>query len=756
MNLYKKSFKPLKYKYLDILTIATSIVLFNLYFILNYSFLSDNSAYFIPHYHFITESLKKGDIPYWFPYNFTGLPEIFKPELAIFNPFTIILLISNYTINHNLDISITGNLREIVNMCSQIFGSIGMYFLCKNYFFKDKKINIFISVLFSLSPFAGHLPNTTVILGFVALPWIVLFLMRLIDQSTRKNFFILTFFNFLLFTSGYVYYYVYFIIFQLIITFFFNYKKIFYVIASYIMAITLSLFFLLPNYHIINLSNRSDNITDHKIYSLKITKIIQLLNPLPNGFSYSELDPKDEFSLPTITLGSSSFLILLLGTFFYKKDRKYLFLVISFFLFLVYSSIGYILPSEVINQIPIVNKFRSHSQGFVISYFTMVILAGRGLEIAKTINNSSYLKSIVRISSVAFALAGLLLLYNNLNNIVITSWIRSLLVMSLSSICLLLISRKNNIGIYILFLLMFCELFYVYGQFKSHVLVKTSYRDYFAANSLILPEMKNNLRERVYFFNNQFGYNTSHLNIEQFSGYEALPYKAWYDFGYRYGHIEHLKKLNVRYIVSTDSSYSKENGFKLIEKVYGDKKFSQNIFSSIESLPYPSIHSKNNHYIYEILDPVPRFFATTKITPCKEEGCIKQEDFPNKLIYNGDLNTIFTSNDKVKINNLNKQSSEIEMDILSPTHNFIGSSEIYDPGWSLYINENKKDIYKISTGFIGFFVDSGKNQVYLRYFPQGLKLGATLSIFFLFLFICIFIYWNKAKIIVKFTNDYVK
>lgn len=739
-----KKFVPTFFKMFDfnIIYIFLIIFLFNIPFILNYSYSGDNLAYFVPHYHYITQSLRDGEVPFWFPYSISGLPEIFKPELAIFNPMTIFLIVTNLIFNQNMDISLTGNLREVVNMLTQFFGAVGMYCLLKKHFFKNRITNIFLSVLFVLSPFAGHFPNTTVILGFVLLPWLILFLMNFIYENTRTNFFLLVFFNFLLLTSGYIYYYVYFLIFQLLICVFLDYKKIFYVFFSYFLAVGIALFFLIPNYHVISNSSRSENITNHQLYSLKITKLIQLVNPLPNGFSDSQLDPHDYWTRPVVTLGSSCLFIFLIGFLYIKKEKKYYALVFSLILFFIYSMIGNIFPSEWINAIPVISKFRSHAQGFIISYFCMVILAGRGLEYLEEKGSNFNFLNIINLFFTISIITSIFLINKNNDMEVLYSWMRALSILGVSIVLIFWVSRKFLLGQVLLVLIAIVESFFVYSRFEDHVLVKWPYNDFFTRNSLVLPDMRNNDKIRVYFYNNQFAYNTANLKIHQFVGYEALPYKSWYDFGYRYGPLEHLKKLNVKYIVTTEKSYSEKENLRLIKTISPWEKPGQKFISSMDGLSYLSPESKNTHYIYEVLDYTPRFFATRELIPCEGSFCLKEENFPSKLSYNGTEYKKFSLESEVGINLVSKKSSQIELDVESKDVNFIGSSETFDSGWEIFINGKKSELYSISAGFIGFFVEPGKNKIILKYYPSGLNLGIFLSLTFIILNTIIYFRWD--------------
>jgi hypothetical protein len=325
---------------------------------------------------------------------------------------------------------------------------------------------------------------------------------------------------------------------------------------------------------------------------------------------------------------------------------------------------------------------------------------------------------------------------------ILNSWIRALLILGVSILLLFWISRKIFLGHVLLVLFAVVESFFVYSRFENVILVKWTYNDFFTRNSLVLPDMRKNDNIRVYFSNNQFAYNTANLKIHQFVGYEALPYKSWYTFGYRYGPIEHLKKLNVKYIVTTEKSYSEKENLRLIKTISPWEKPEQKFISSIDGLPYLSPESKNTHYIYEVLDYTPRFFATRELIPCKDSSCLKEENFPSKLSYNGTEYKKFSIENEVGINLVSKKSSQIELDIESKDVNFIGSSETFDTGWEIFINGKKSELYSVSTGFIGFFVEPGKNKIILKYYPSGLNLGILLSLIFIILNTFIYFRWD--------------
>lgn len=69
----------------------------------------------------------------------------------------------------------------------------------------------------------------------------------------------------------------------------------------------------------------------------------------------------------------------------------------------------------------------------------------------------------------------------------------------------------------------------------------------------------------------------------------------------------------------------------------------------------------------------------------------------------------------------------------------------YTSGWTAYVNGEKKDTVQIATMFTGIELEKGTNNIELRYFTPGLRLGICLSIMGLFLLIGINIKYQKRN-----------
>ena len=205
--------------------IPVTIALFAIPTFLKKDFGGDFMAYFIPHYSFILQNLKSGSMPFWFPYSYLGLPEIFKSELAVFHPVTISIFIADYLFNSKNSLNILGNIIELCWLAFLALGGIGFYKLTSKNLGFDKFASFIGALVFCLNPLMLSTMNTSVYLGINLLPWIFLSLLDFLNETTFKNFVKLTIINYILFATGYPYFYVYFYIAELFLVLIFSIKK---------------------------------------------------------------------------------------------------------------------------------------------------------------------------------------------------------------------------------------------------------------------------------------------------------------------------------------------------------------------------------------------------------------------------------------------------------------------------------------------------------------------------------------------------
>src|SRR3989344_8473190 len=124
----------------EILKVAGIYLLIGIFF-LGKAFLKeyisgDFSAFWIPNYRFVLESIKSGILPFWQPYSFLGVPGIFHPGYAFFYPILWLFFVINFIFNPTLNINFLGKTLELYLYLHLLIGAVGMYILVR------KKLNL--------------------------------------------------------------------------------------------------------------------------------------------------------------------------------------------------------------------------------------------------------------------------------------------------------------------------------------------------------------------------------------------------------------------------------------------------------------------------------------------------------------------------------------------------------------------------------------------------------------------------------------
>ena len=70
----------------------------------------------------------------------------------------------------------------------------------------------------------------------------------------------------------------------------------------------------------------------------------------------------------------------------------------------------------------------------------------------------------------------------------------------------------------------------------------------------------------------------------------------------------------------------------------------------------------------------------------------------------------------------------------------------YDAGWTLKINNQKQNIYKVNGGFIGFISDENETTYTLSYFTPNLKEGLIACLSGILLFVILWFIYRRSKI----------
>ncbi|PJA91239.1 MAG: hypothetical protein CO135_02285 [Candidatus Levybacteria bacterium CG_4_9_14_3_um_filter_35_16] len=706
----------------------------------------------VPWYHFLYTNLRHGIIPFWSPYSLLGLPFLFSPSIAVFHPFTLLVIVLNFIFNfHNPSIEITGKIIQYVIAISFCFGATGMYVFCKKILNVSRFTALFAGIAFSLNPFLIHDVHVVFVdWGINSLPWIFLLLVLFLSKPSFKTHLGITLLNLSLLATGYPYYYIYFILAEIFLAFFYGRKKIALFFLSLLNSLLLAGFFLLPYLMVFLQYGRSENVYDftwHSFASQFPTGILLILNPLTYSSNIAKYaDFSAVFSGAVLTWGTFAFVFLIYGLFFLKNKPIYFWTVITFFITLFYS-FGSNLASHSFfgTLLPIIYKFRSHARIFSLTVFAGVILIALGID---AVNKRLKVKYVdiafwfICISVFIGLILGPVFFWSKIAST--AEFYKGTSIMFLFLFCsLIIISMTVRYGKKIFLVLglviMLLEYHYYLPSQKVYFTDNVTYDKFYRFNPTI-PELpsSNNLF-RIYF-EGPFYYNSSVIGIYGLQGFENNPPNAYGELINRYFWTPRLWQItNVKYIVTPTADFGANNSELVKIKTINPSEYPNQFSSKDYNTPY---------YVYKIKDYLPRFYVPQKVDPCLDKECFKNENIPELVIAKELSNSIINPKTGTEINIKSYTLNNIDMEITTPKETFIASSETYDNGWSLTIDGKSSKIYFISNGLRGFIVPAGKSVVRMSYFPPYLIKGIFFSIIGI-AFLCGIFVFNKKRYEIK-------
>lgn len=695
-------------------------------------------------YHFTFVNLKQGILPWWSPYAFSGIPHLLKPELAIFHPFTLLTMFLNLLINRGQTIGITGQLMEIVSVFSLAVAASGVYLFSRKILSLSSVASLFAALAYALNPFTiFQIHSTTVLDGVTLLPWLMFFLVRFINSPSFITFFFLVLGNYLL-LIGYTYHYIYFFFMELSLILVLNYRKTLHFFLAFGAALLISCIFLTSYADIYAHSPRNENNYDiafHSFAALSPVKIAEIFSPISLSSTQTTSEFTALFAGPTLTWGTFAFVFLIYGLFAFKKQRIYVWIAGIFFLSLFYSFGGNLQTHNFFgNLVPLIYKLRFHARVFIVIIFAGALLIGLGVQAIQEQRRIKFIEFFFWILLLVL-LSGLLLgeLYfpqRITNNSEILKGFTTTLLFLFSSLVIIALSfRFAGKGfLYIGLIVMCIELNLFFQNFTDFFTKNITYDQFYKINSLI-PEMpsKNNLF-RMYFEDDQFAYNTSVFGIYNSNGYENNPSPTINERYNRYGVVRFYETTNVKYVVTTTDNWQSQ---------YPDVVKIKTIVP--QNLPNETyFHSPDkNHYIYLLKNYLPRFYVPGQVLSCDNGACILKDNPPKVVVAKGLPEKIVNPEKNVSIQVEEFSPNTVKLKVNAPKKTYVASSEIWDKGWHMKVNNQTATIYDTSNGLRGFIVPPGKTEVVMNYFPPRLFIGAILSIIGIVL---LFVIW-KTKLI---------
>lgn len=193
-----------------------------------------------------------------------------------------------------------------------------------------------------------------------------------------------------------------------------------------------------------------------------------------------------------------------------------------------------------------------------------------------------------------------------------------------------------------------------------------------------------------------------------------------------------LSLLNVKYVLS--NNYFPEGDYKLVYdrelKIYLNKNYLPRSF-----LVNRVITASDKKKIFS-------YMKSADFSPLKEALV---ENLPEKFALRLNNSAI---NDSSSTIIRNYQSDRVEIEVLAASDKFLVLSDLYYPGWEVYIDGKKGNIYPTNYIMRGVFVNKGRHLVQFFYRPGSFRIGVKISLTTLLAILIIYRYK-----LIKFKDD---
>ena len=468
--------------------------------------------------------------------------------------------------------------------------------------------------------------------------------------------------------------------------------------------------------------------------------------------------------------------LALIGSYFYKSNIKWYFLITSFFALLLSFGKNFFIYELFYNYFPYFNKFRVPVMFLILVQFSVSILAAMGLDyIIKSLNcKSNTDKNLVNSKNIPlYILLGSILLIIIYLRIIIN--FNSDFESNVHPLLLQLRLNMINTDMItsIIFILVISSAF-LFAQKKwisyknfAIILVSCSILDLCIVDTQIIEPSKDSYRKST-LINNSF--KSNYLRSDEVikylksdtSFYRILPLGSnlsgenrWSAFGiesilgyhpaklYRYNLFKEkvlwlqkgiLQMLNIKYIISIE-----DFDHPSFEKVFSGSLFNKGNYVTAS--------------VYRFKNSIPRVFFTQEVKRVvsleDQIKDLKHKDFdPIKTtLIESDIRAVeYSTNSEVNISHWSPNKIEIEVN--TQANQFLVLSEIYYPnGWEI-TSHPAWEIYPVNMILRGLYIPKGVHQITLEFKPDDIYLGnmiASGSALLLIIFLIIGIFYKTKK-----------
>lgn len=723
----------------------------------------DTIREFYPWLEFTVAELKKGNIPLWNPYNFSGQPHMANYLTAVFYPFTLLYFIFG-----------TINGFSIMIMLQPLLTSVCMYLYAKKIGI-SKLGSLFTALIFAYSSYMTDWLEFGVVGHTLAwFPLILYSIENLRSGKNAKQLIILTFAISASLFAGY----------PMDFLFYFSFAFLYWIYIAYVDSKTKKLPFipfvsrtlpcfafsiliggiqLFPAFAYFLKSARASIPYDFFIntmlvqpYQLVMTLIPDFFgNPVTKNYwlttSYVGL---------TLSFGVASLLFASVFIFNLRKKDFVIHYRETFFiacLFITYLLIVRTPLTELLYKINIpLFSTGSPTHLLTIGIFLWSILAGRGLDLYLQ-NKEKLLTLIPVVLAFVGAWAGILFIPKTYQIVALRNAVYSSGIFIAVLMLLILGSRKVNLKksiVILIILITICERFIAFQKFNPF-----TPKAYVYPNSDVLTHLQS-----ISGIDRFYGYGTAKIEsnigtmyqLYSTDGYGAINY-AFYNGFIRSSEdgkiVKQFTTIN-RSVAEIAPGYGKDdlpdNQYRLkVIDALGVKYILDRVENPKDNATFPQDRFKriwdntDGWVIYENAYAAPRYFLTDKIqyysTDKEFENIFFDPNFNPResIVLEGRVEPqIHVLPAKIKkVDLIRYEPNTIVFRTNTDTPQILYISDTYDNGWKSFIDDKRVETLKANYALRAVEVPPGTHTVVMNYAPNEFTLGVIVSSAGLILFI---------------------
>jgi len=496
---------------------------------------------------------------------------------------------------------------------------------------------------------------------------------------------------------------------------FHGFKALLRYLSALLLAISLGGFFLLPAWYVVRQGegNFSANWGRPQAIDSPL-RLLNLVNPVPYNAYFSPLDQDSWVSSGFMTWSALVLPFLLLGLAALRRSRLAIWLVVIGIFSVIYSLGGHLNVPYFMSFVPLVSLLRSWHRILLLAFFAGSVFIAVGLDSCR-----SHRKSVVLIplgllfGLLALAQVGLAAVRRFP---VSNSLILATLYLGIGLVLIWILRRRFTWGLAVLCL----AYLFIHRQFylqRQVALLPVNYHNYLNHPVLTANPPVGGQLWRHFFETSQFAYNTESALLYNFGGIKSIPPPVFNQLNSQLDLDSALRLANVRYRVTHDRLPSP--AYRLVDTLYSQPASGLPLIGPLPHLAYWSDRTTAPFYLYELADYLPRFFVPQTVIPCPATVC-SIPAHPDQLS-NSALLTSPVTNPEARLVTIrvdSYQPSRVALTVNSPAAVYITSSEPWDTGWHLRINNQPRPLLLTNGYFRGFFVPSGTSRVVMTYLPR--------------------------------------